>query len=255
MEQQLSRKRRCLSLFLDPVILPRFIKTVSGRINPTPTANDYSLFTNDYKKEKNKMIDLTINEEQLERTVKRAKEKNIVIPTFEQMRNPELIPDKIKDNLKDIGLWDINSNNLFRITWKNEPVKKGGQFGGVNFLELPPELTGVKARIFALVGKWFPTGAHKVGATFGCLVPRLVTGQFDPTSQKAVWPSTGNFCRGGAYDAELLSCESIPILPEGMSQERFDWLSKVAGEVIATPGTESNVKEIFDKTWELRKTG
>ena len=200
------------------------------------------------------MIDLTINEEQLERTIKRAREKNIVIPTFAEMKNPELIPDKIKDKLKGIGLWDINSYNLFRITWKNEPQKKGGLFGGVNFIELPPELTGVKARIVALVGKWFPTGAHKVGATFGCLVPRLVTGQFDPTSQKAVWPSTGNFCRGGAYNAELLSCESIAILPEGMSKERFDWLAKVAGEVIATPGTESNVKEIFDKTWELKKT-
>jgi cysteine synthase len=200
------------------------------------------------------MIDLTINEEQLERTIKRAREKNIVIPTFAEMKDPELIPDKIKDKLKGIGLWDINSYNLFRITWKNEPQKKGGLFGGVNFIELPPELTGVKARIVALVGKWFPTGAHKVGATFGCLVPRLVTGQFDPTSQKAVWPSTGNFCRGGAYNAELLSCESIAILPEGMSKERFDWLAKVAGEVIATPGTESNVKEIFDKTWELKKT-
>lgn len=200
------------------------------------------------------MIDLTINEEQLERTIKRAREKNIVIPTFAEMKDPELIPDKIKDKLKGIGLWDINSYNLFRITWKNEPQKKGGLFGGVNFIELPPELTGVKARIFALIGKWFPTGAHKVGATFGCLVPRLVTGQFDPTSQKAVWPSTGNFCRGGAYNAELLSCESIAILPKGMSKERFDWLAKVAGEVIATPGTESNVKEIFDKTWELKKT-
>jgi len=200
------------------------------------------------------MIDLTINEEQLERTIKRAREKNIVIPTFAEMKNPELIPDKIKDKLKDVGLWDINSYNLFRITWKNEPVKKGGLFGGVNFIELPPSLTGVKARIFALIGKWFPTGAHKVGATFGCLVPRLVTGQFDPTSQKAVWPSTGNFCRGGAYNAELLSCASIAILPEGMSKERFEWLAKVAGEVIATPGTESNVKEIFDKTWELKKT-
>jgi cysteine synthase len=200
------------------------------------------------------MIDLTINEEQLERTIKRAREKNIVIPTFAEMKNPELIPDKIKDKLKGIGLWDINSYNLFRITWKNEPLKKGGQFDGVNFVELLPSLTGVKARIVALVGKWFPTGAHKVGATFGCLVPRLVTGQFDPTSQKAVWPSTGNFCRGGAYDAELLSCESIAILPEGMSKERFDWLAKVAGEVIATPGTESNVKEIFDKTWELKNT-
>lgn len=200
------------------------------------------------------MIDLTINEEQLQRTIKRAREKNIIIPTFEQMKNPELIPVKIKDNLKNIGLWDINSYNLFRITWKNEPEKKGGLFGGVNFVELPPELTGVKARVIGLVGKWFPTGAHKVGATFGCLVPRLITGQFDPTSQKAVWPSTGNYCRGGAYNADLLSCESIAILPEGMSKERFDWLAKVAGEVIATPGTESNVKEIFDKTWELKKT-
>ena len=110
------------------------------------------------------------------------------------------------------------------------------------------------ARIIALVGKWFPTGSHKVGATYGCLVPQLVTGQFDPTSQKAAWPSTGNFCRAGAYNATLLGCESIAILPEGMSRERFQWLATVAGEVIATPGCESNVKEIFDKCWELRQT-
>ncbi|MEA1963951.1 MAG: pyridoxal-phosphate dependent enzyme [Candidatus Aerophobetes bacterium] len=200
------------------------------------------------------MIDLTINEEQLERTIKRARKKNIIIPTFEEMKNPELVPEGIKNKLKNIGLWDINSYNLFRITWKNEPVKNGGLYDGVNYIELPKELTGVEAKIIALVGKWFPTGSHKVGATFGCLVPRLITGQFDPTFHKAVWPSTGNYCRGGAYDADLLSCESIAILPEGMSQERFDWLAKVAGEVIATPGSESNVKEIFDKSRELKKT-
>jgi len=200
------------------------------------------------------MIDLTMNEEQLERTVERARERNIIIPTFEQMKNPDLIPDQVKAKLKDVGLWEVDSLNLFRITWKNEPTEKGGGFDGVNYVELPSSLTGVPARIIALVGKWFPTGSHKVGATFGCLVPRLVTGQFDPTYQKAVWPSTGNYCRGGAYDAALLACESIAILPEEMSQERFDWLSTVAGEVIATPGCESNVKEIFDKTWELRET-
>ncbi len=149
-------------------------------------------------------------------------------------------------------MWDVHPRNLFRITWKNEPIASGGEFGGVNYIELPKSITGVDARIIALVGKWFPTGAHKVGAAFGCLVPRLVTGQFDPETQKAVWPSTGNYCRGGAYDSALLACESIAILPEGMSKERFEWLSKVAGEVIATPGTESNVKEIFDKCWELR---
>jgi len=200
------------------------------------------------------MIDLKIDERQLERTVERAKERNIIIPTFKEHKNPQLIPEKIKIQLKSTGLWDIHPANLFRITWKNEPVPSGGLFGGVNFLEIPKEITGVDARIIALVGKWFPTGAHKVGATFGCLVPRLVTGQFDPTKHKAVWPSTGNYCRGGAYDAALLACESIAILPEEMSRERFDWLARVAGEVIATPGCESNVKEIFDKCWKLRKT-
>jgi cysteine synthase len=202
------------------------------------------------------MIDLSIHSETaLENAVRQARERNIIIPTFKQQRNPELIPDVIKTKLSDVGLWDLNPLNLFRITWHNEPVPNGGGFGGVNFIELPPELTGVNARIITLVGKWFPTGAHKVGAAFGCLVPRLVTGQFDPSTQKAVWPSTGNYCRGGAYDSNLLACESIAILPEGMSKERFDWLASVAGETIKTPGSESNVKEIFDKCWELRASG
>jgi cysteine synthase A len=200
------------------------------------------------------MIDLSVFEERLERTVERARNRDIIIPTFAQMRDPSLVPDRIKQELRGIGLWDLASRNLFRITWKNEPLPTGGGFGGVNYIEFPKSLTGVEARIIALVGKWFPTGSHKVGATFGCLVPRLVTGQFDPTKDKAVWPSTGNYCRGGAYDAALLACESIAILPEEMSRERFEWLSKVAGEVIATPGCESNVKEIFDKSWELRRT-
>jgi cysteine synthase A len=201
------------------------------------------------------VIDLTIHEGPLERTVQRARERNIIIPTFAQQRDPDRVPDAIKTKLHDVGLWDLDPINLFRITWKNEAVPSGGGYGDVNFLEYPSALTGVPARVVTLVGKWFPTGAHKVGAAFGCLVPRLVTGQFDPTTQKAVWPSTGNYCRGGAYDSNLLACDSVAILPEGMSKERFEWLSKVAGEVIATPGSESNVKEIFDKTWELRRSG
>ena len=201
------------------------------------------------------MIDLTIMEERLVRAAKRTKERGIIIPTYAQMKNPALIPDEIKAKLKGIGLWDVDPLNLFRITWKNEPKASGGGFDGVNYIELPSSLTGTPARIIAMVGKWFPTGAHKVGAAFGCLVPRLVTGQFDPTTQKAVWPSTGNYCRGGAYDSALLACESIAILPEGMSKERFEWLAQIAGETIKTPGSESNVKEIFDKCWELRNSG
>ena len=200
------------------------------------------------------MIDLTVHPQQLEHAVQRARENRIVIPTFAEMRDPSKIPAVIKNKLKDVGLWDVNPLNLFRITWRNEPTMQGGGFGNVNFIELPSALTGVKARIIVLCGKWFPTGCHKVGASFGCLAPRLVTGQFDPTFHKAVWPSTGNYCRGGAYNSKLLGCESIAILPAEMSKERFDWLSKIAGEVIATPGCESNVKEIFDKTWELRRT-
>jgi len=201
------------------------------------------------------MIDLEVIQDKLERTVVRARERNIIIPTFRQMKDPSDIPEKITKELQGIGLWDIHPRNLFRITWRNEPVPKGGGFGFVNYIEFPQSLTGVAARIIGLVGKWFPTGAHKVGAAFGCLVPRLITGQFDPTAQKAVWPSTGNYCRGGAYDSALLSCESVAILPEEMSRERFEWLSTVAGEVIPTPGSESNVKEIFDKCRELKQSG
>jgi len=201
------------------------------------------------------LIDLAVNEERLARTAKRCRDRNIIIPTFSQLKNPSSAPDKIKEQLRQTGLWEIAPQNLFRITWKNEPVPNGGDFRPIpNYLELPPELTGVEARIIALIGKWFPTGSHKVGASFGCLVPPLVTGKFDPTTHKAVWPSTGNFCRGGAYDATLLGCDSIAILPEEMSQERFQWLKTVAGETIATPGSESNVKEIYDKVWELKRS-
>jgi cysteine synthase len=200
------------------------------------------------------MIDLTINTSVLEKNLRKAKEKGVIIPTFAQLQDPRQIPGAIMDKLKNIGLWDVDPLNLFRISWKNEPKASGGLYGKPNMIELPRSLTGVQARILCMVGKFFPTGCHKVGAAFGCLVPRLVTGQFDASSQKAVWPSTGNYCRGGAFNSKLLAVDSVAILPEGMSRERFDWLKNIAGEIIATPGTESNVKEIFDKTHELKAT-
>ena len=200
------------------------------------------------------MIDLKINESQRKKNIQRCREKGIILPTYAQMRDPAKIPDAIKQELAGVGMWDVHVRNLFRINWHNQPVEKGGTFGGVNFIELPYAITGTKARIVGLVGKWFPTGAHKVGPAISCLLPELVTGRFDPATKKAVWPSTGNYCRGGAYISKLLSCPSVAILPEGMSQERFDWLRTMADEVIATPGCESNVKEIFDKCIELERT-
>jgi len=196
-----------------------------------------------------------INSAVLEKAVDQAKARNVLLPTISQQINPATIPQKVQEKLRGIGLWDINPLNLFRITWKNEAKPKGGGFGEGNWVEFPSSVTGVNARIIGIVGKWFPTGAHKVGAAYGCLVPRLVSGQFDPTRQKAVWPSTGNYCRGGAYDCALLGCPAVAILPEGMSRERFEWLKEIGtDEIIATPGTESNVKEIYDKCWELRRT-
>ena len=200
------------------------------------------------------MIDLTIHRQALDRNIQKAREGGVVIPTFENMKHPETVPEPIRARLRGVGLWDVDPLNLFRITWKNEPMESGGLYRAVpNYIELPPALTGVPARIIALVGKWFPTGCHKVGASFGCLAPRLVTGQFDAGYHRAVWPSTGNYCRGGAFNSRLLGAQGVAILPAEMSQERFDWLHEIGAEVIATPGCESNVKEIFDKTHELRQ--
>jgi len=199
------------------------------------------------------IIDRVKDEKILARAVERYREKGIILPTFKQMENPSLIPEKIVDHLSKIGLWDLDPKNLFRITWKNEPKDMGGGFGKVNYIEIPKELTGVDARIVLLLGKYFPTGAHKVGAAYGCLVPRITTGQFDPTYHKAVWPSTGNYCRGGAFDSYLMDVTAVAILPEEMSRERFTWLEDIGAEVIATPGCESNVKEIYDKCWDIRR--
>lgn len=195
-----------------------------------------------------------MNEAVVERAAARCRERGIRIPTFAQQRDPSLVPAVVRERLRSVGLHDVDPANLFRITWKNEPQERGGLFNDGNWIEFPSALTRVDARIVGLVGKWFPTGAHKVGAGFGCLVPRLVSGDFDPTEHKAVWPSTGNFCRGGAFDCALLGCDAVAILPEQMSSERFQWLRDLGAEIIATPGCESNVKEIYDACWEIRRT-
>ncbi|MBN1302279.1 MAG: pyridoxal-phosphate dependent enzyme [Melioribacteraceae bacterium] len=189
------------------------------------------------------------NEDFLKRTIERCRDNKIILPTFAQLKHPESIPDKLKGAIRKIDAQDLHPLNLFRINWCNEP--ESGLFNGINFLEIPKQITGVKARIIGLIGKNFPTGAHKVGATYGCLVPYLITGRFNPEYHKAVWPSTGNYCRGGVFNSRLLSVHSVAILPEEMSKERFEWLRERGAEIYATPGCESNVKEIYDKCHEL----
>jgi len=189
------------------------------------------------------------NEDFLTKTLKRCQEKKILLPTFNKLKHPNRISNEIQNELKDVDIQALHPLNLFRIHWRNNPMT--GEIGDINYLEIPKEITGVKARIIGLVGKHFPTGAHKVGATYGCLAPYLVTGRFNPDYHKAVWPSTGNYCRGGVFNSNLLGVHSVAILPEEMSKERFDWLRERTDEVYATPGCESNVKEIYDKCHEL----
>ena len=194
----------------------------------------------------------TVEADVRQRAIERCRERKVLVPTFAQMRDPSGLDPSLLAELADVDMQAVHPLNLFRISWRNDPDTGG--FGDVNSLELPSELTGVPARIVGLIGEHFPTGAHKVGAAFGCLVPRLVAGEFDPTTNRAVWPSTGNYCRGGAFDSALLGCRAVAILPEEMSQERFTWLEGIGAEIIRTPGSESNVKEIFDACWELRRS-
>jgi cysteine synthase len=189
------------------------------------------------------------------RTVDRFRANAISLPTFAQLADPSLAPPSVRASLASIDQREPHPQNLWRVHWFNR-LDGTGPTQVPEYLELPPELTGVEARIVLAFGNRFPMiAAHKVLAAYACLVPRIVTGQFDPTWNRAVWPSTGNYARGGVAISRIMGCRGVAVLPAGMSQERFDWLDRWVGhpeDVIRTPGTESNVKEIYDKCAELR---
>src|SRR3990170_499214 len=189
-----------------------------------------------------------------ERTVGRFREAGIVLPTFEQLAEPSKIPQRILDDLAGVDPDAPHPLNLFRVHWFNGADRRS-RIDVPEHAVLPPELTGVDARIIVALGDRFPMiGAHKVLAAYACLVERLVTGGFDPTTQRAVWPSTGNYCRGGVAISRIMGCRGVAVLPEGMSRERFEWLQEWVAEpedVIRTPGTESNVREIYEECARL----
>src|SRR6185312_13567590 len=146
--------------------------------------------------------------------------------------------------------------NLFRIHWFNGH-SRAAQVDCPAHLVLPQALTGVEAPIVVMLGDRFPMiRAHKVLAAYACLAPALVTGQFDPVEQRAIWPSTGNFCRGGIAVSAIMGCRGVAVLPEKMSKERFEWLAAWvtdSEDIVRTPGSESNVKEIYDACAELAR--
>jgi cysteine synthase A len=192
----------------------------------------------------------------LDRALGRFKEAGVALPTFEELTEPAKVPDRVRAALENVGADDPHPLNLFRVHWYNGPDRTD-LVEVPAYLDLPGELTGVDARIVVALGDRFPMiGAHKVLAAYGCLAPRVVTGQFDPTANKAVWPSTGNYCRGGVAISRIMGCRGVAVLPEGMSRERFEWLERWVSDpedIIRTPGTESNVKEIYDKCADLAR--
>ena len=188
--------------------------------------------------------------------VKRLRAAKVKLPTLSELANPGLLPDDIVNSTASVDPDAPDALNLWRVHWFND-TSRAGRTAVPGHVVLPEALTGVKAPIVVLLGRRFPMiGAHKVLAAYACLVPRLVTGQIDPAQDRAIWPSTGNYCRGGVAISRILGCRGVAVLPAGMSVERFEWLAQWVSDpsdIIRTPGTESNVKEIYDKCAELAR--
>ena len=186
--------------------------------------------------------------------VDRCRELRVALPTFAQLADPATLPAEARADLSSVDPQAPDARNLFRVHWHNS--LDGSMVSVPDHIELPSALTGVEARIVLALGDRFPMiTAHKVLAAYSCLVPRIVTGRFDPTEHRAVWPSTGNYARGGVAISRIMGCRGVAVLPAGMSQERFEWLDRWIehpDDVIRTPGTESNVKEIYDECARLR---
>ena len=188
-------------------------------------------------------------------TVERFRSRRIALPTFAELRDPSAIPEARLAALAGVDRNEPDAANLFRVHWFGR-LDGSGPHAVPDHVELPPEMTGVDARIVLALGNRFPMiRAHKVLAAYACLAPRLVTGQFDPTRHRAVWPSTGNYARGGVAISRIMDCRGVAVLPAGMSKARFDWLEQwtldPANDIVRTPGTESNVKEIYDACNEM----
>jgi len=191
-----------------------------------------------------------------DRAARRLGRAGVVLPTFAELTSPSIIPDARSTALRSADPDRPDPVNLFRMHWYNDRSRAGLATSPCH-LVFPPSLTGVRSPIVMALGCFFPMiRAHKVLAAYGCLVPYLVTGRLDPARHKAVWPSTGNYCRGGIAISRILDCRAIAVLPDGMSEERIEWLRAWVPhpeDIVRTPGSESNVKEIYDRCAELAR--
>ena len=191
-----------------------------------------------------------------DRNSEKLRSAGIILPRIQELADPGSHLASKSAEIADADPDGADHRNLFRVHWHNGTDRKS-LVDVPEHIVLPGALTGVRARIAVALGNRFPMiSTHKVLAAYGCLIPRLLSGAFDASRHRAVWPSTGNYCRGGVAIATLLGCRSIAVLPEGMSRERFDWLNRWLldpDDIIRTPGTESNVKEIYDACHALAR--
>ena len=166
-------------------------------------------------------------------------------PTFAEMRDPSLLPAGLRARAREARSRPLDPANLFNLSWKAE--------GAVPHAVLPEALTGVAAPVVVLSGRRFPTGSHKVGPAYSILAEKQIAGECEPGRHTLVFPSTGNFGIGGAWVGPRMGYRSLIVLPQEMSAERFERIREYGAEVVATPGSESNVKEIYDEVKELRR--
>jgi cysteine synthase A len=168
-------------------------------------------------------------------------------PTFAEMRDPSRIKPEVRKQALALKRKDpLHPLNLFNITWKQDDLS-------IPHVVLPRELTGLDANIVVMIARFFPTGAHKVGPAYSCLIEKQIAGELQPGRDRLVFPSTGNYGIGGSWVGPRMNYESLIVLPAEMSAERFQKIESYGAQVIKTPGSESNVKEIYDKVNELKR--
>ena len=149
------------------------------------------------------LADRVVDAGTLANSVKRFREQGIVLPTFAQLANPASVDASVVGDADPQG---PDARNLWRVHWYND--LHGRRVAVPDHVVLPSELTGVPNPIIVVFGDRFPMiTAHKVLAAYSCLAPRVVTGQFDPTRHRAIWPSTGNYARGGVAISRIMGCQ------------------------------------------------
>jgi len=166
-------------------------------------------------------------------------------PTYHEMLHPELLPPAVRTQALE-ATSELDPVHLFNITWR-------GPDNAIRHVVLPSALTGVAANIVVLIGRYFPSGSHKVGPAYTTLMEGELSGEIQPGRSTMIGPSTGNFGIGVAYISKLKGYPAIVIMPEQMSEERYQRIRQYGGQLDLTPGSESDVILVLERTQEYKR--